>query len=100
MNIAVLGGGMVGSFIAAELSKKYNLKLYDRENLNVDNVESVVMDTTSDDFKDEIRNYDLAVNIIIMMYDGMLKPYTIPFILLGNFFYYMNTFLIPNSVVR
>ena len=64
MNIAVLGGGMVGSFIAAELSKKYNLKLYDRENLNVDNVESVVMDTTSDDFKDEIRNYDLAVNCL------------------------------------
>ena len=44
-----------------------------------------------------LRNYDLAVNIIIMMYDGVLKPYTIPFILLGNFFYYMNTFLIPNS---
>jgi hypothetical protein len=44
-----------------------------------------------------LRNYDLSVNIIIMMRSSYINPYTIPFIILGNFFYYMNTFLIPNS---
>ena len=35
MKIAVLGGGMVGSLIATQLSKKYELVVYDNTKLKL-----------------------------------------------------------------
>ena len=46
MEIAVLGGGMVGSLIATELSKDYNITVIDNESLNIENVKSKIMFTT------------------------------------------------------
>ena len=44
MEIAVLGGGMVGSLIATELSKDYNITVIDNESLNIGKVKSKIMD--------------------------------------------------------
>ena len=47
MKIAVLGGGMVGSLIATELSKDYNITVIDNESLNIEKVKSKIMDVNS-----------------------------------------------------
>ncbi len=55
MKIAVLGGGMVGSLIATELSKNYDVTVFDNNKLNLENVNTVVKDVTNTDFK-KLRN--------------------------------------------
>jgi Trk K+ transport system NAD-binding subunit len=41
MKIAVLGGGMVGSLIATELSKNYEVTVFDNNKLDLKNVNTV-----------------------------------------------------------
>ena len=64
MEIAVLGGGMVGSLIATELSKDYNITVIDNEPRNIEGAESKIMDVNSKEFPVEILNYDIAVNCL------------------------------------
>ena len=64
MKIAVLGGGMVGSLIATELSKDHNITVIDNESLNIEKVKSKIMDVNSEEFHLEILNYDIAVNCL------------------------------------
>ena len=64
MEIAVLGGGMVGSLIATELSKDYNITVIDNEPRNIEGTESKIMDVNSKEFPVEILNYDIAVNCL------------------------------------
>ena len=64
MKIAVLGGGMVGSLIATELSKDYNITVIDNESLNIKKVKSKIMDVNSEEFHLEILNYDIAINCL------------------------------------
>ena len=64
MEIAVLGGGMVGSLIATELSKDYNITVIDNEPRNIEGAESKIMDVNSKEFPIEILNYDIAVNCL------------------------------------
>ena len=59
MKIAVLGGGMIGSLIATELSKDYNITVIDNESLNIERVKSKIMDVNSEEFHLEILNYDI-----------------------------------------
>jgi saccharopine dehydrogenase-like NADP-dependent oxidoreductase len=64
MEIAVLGGGMVGSLIATELSKNYDVTVFDNNKLDLENVNTVVKDVTNTDFKNEILKYELSVNCL------------------------------------
>ena len=64
MEIAVLGGGMVGSLIATELSKDYHITIIDNEPRNLEGVKSKIMDVNSEEFHLEILNYDIAVNCL------------------------------------
>jgi len=64
MKIAVLGGGMVGSLIATELSKEYTVTVYDHIKLELNNVKTRIMDVTHKKFQEKIKNYDIAVNCL------------------------------------
>ena len=64
MRIAVLGGGMVGSLIAHELSNNYYVTVFDNAKLNLGNVETIVQDVTSENFKTKITEYNIAVNCL------------------------------------
>lgn len=64
MKIAVLGGGMVGSFIATELSKDYDVTVFDNKKLNLRNIHTIIKDVTNADFRKEIVNYNLSVNCL------------------------------------
>ena len=54
MKIAVLGGGMVGSFIATELSEDYDVTVFDNKKLNLRNIHTIIKDVTNADFRKEI----------------------------------------------
>jgi saccharopine dehydrogenase-like NADP-dependent oxidoreductase len=64
MKIAVLGGGMVGSLIATELSKDFHITVIDNEPRNLEGVKSKIMDVNSEEFPLEILNYDIAINCL------------------------------------
>jgi|TARA_B100001079_G_scaffold138787_1_gene118933 saccharopine dehydrogenase-like NADP-dependent oxidoreductase len=64
MEIAVLGGGMVGSLIATELSKDYHITVIDNEPRNLEGVKSKIMDVNSEEFSLEILNYNIAINCL------------------------------------
>ncbi|HJM17405.1 MAG TPA: saccharopine dehydrogenase C-terminal domain-containing protein, partial [Candidatus Poseidoniia archaeon] len=64
MKIAVLGGGMVGSLIATELSKNYEVTVFDNHELDLRNVNTIVKDVTTTDFKKELLKYNLSVNCL------------------------------------
>lgn len=64
MKIAVLGGGMVGSLIATELSKDYHITVIDNEPRSLERVKSKIMDVNSEKFPLEILNYDIAINCL------------------------------------
>ena len=64
MKIAVLGGGMVGSLIATELSKNYDVTVFDNNKIDLKNVNTVVKDVTNTDFKNEILKYELSINCL------------------------------------
>ena len=64
MKIAVLGGGMVGSFIATELSEDYDVTVFDNKKLNLKNIHTIIKDVTNADFRKEIVNYNLSVNCL------------------------------------
>jgi len=64
MKIAVLGGGMVGSLIATELSNDYNLTVFDNDKLDLYEVKSIVRDVTQEEFRKEIVEYDIAINCL------------------------------------
>ena len=60
MKIAVLGGGMVGSLIATQLSKKYELVVYDNTKLKLKNIKTIVNDVTDKNFPNKLKNYNLG----------------------------------------
>jgi|TARA_B100000959_G_scaffold283409_1_gene352255 saccharopine dehydrogenase-like NADP-dependent oxidoreductase len=64
MKIAVLGGGMVGSLIATELSKDYDITVIDNELRNLENIKSKIMDVNSEEFPLEILSYNIAINCL------------------------------------
>ena len=64
MEIAVLGGGMVGSLIATELSKDYHITVIDNEPRNLKGVKSKIIDVNSKEFPLEILNYNIAINCL------------------------------------
>ena len=64
MKIAVLGGGMVGSLIATQLSKKYELVVYDNTQLKLKNIKTIVNDVTDKDFPNKLKNYNLVINCL------------------------------------
>ncbi len=64
MQIAVLGGGMIGSLISHELSKDYNITVFDNTKLKLENIKTIKIDINSKKFIEEIRNYDFAVNCL------------------------------------
>ena len=64
MKIAVLGGGMVGSLIATELSKDYHITVIDNEPRNLKGVKSKIIDVNSKEFPLEILNYNIAINCL------------------------------------
>jgi lysine 6-dehydrogenase len=64
MEIAVLGGGMVGSLIATELSKDYHITVIDNEPRNLEGVKSKIIDVNSKEFSLEILNYNIAINCL------------------------------------
>ena len=74
MKIAVLGGGMVGSLIATQLSKKYELVVYDNTKLKLKNIKTIVNDVTDKNFPNKLKNYNLVINCLpgFMGY-GMLE---------------------------
>ena len=64
MKIAVLGGGMVGSLIATELSGDYDVTTFDKTKLHLHKVKSVIRDVTQEEFRKEISEYDIAINCL------------------------------------
>ena len=64
MKIAVLGGGMVGSLIATELSNDYDVTAFDNTKLYLHKVKSVIRDVTKEEFRKEIIEYDIAINCL------------------------------------
>ena len=64
MKIAVLGGGMVGSLIATELSNDYDVTVFDNSNLDLHNVKTVIRDVTHEGFRKEVKDYNIAVNCL------------------------------------
>tara|TARA_B100000945_G_scaffold61640_1_gene45867 strand:+ start:399 stop:1487 length:1089 start_codon:yes stop_codon:yes gene_type:complete len=64
MKIAVLGGGMVGSLIATQLSKKYELVVYDNTQLKLKNIKTIVNDVTDKNFPNKLKNYNLVINCL------------------------------------
>ena len=64
MKIAVLGGGMVGSLIATELSKDYDITVIDIKPRKMKSVKSKIIDVTDEKFSLEIPNYDIAINCL------------------------------------
>ena len=62
MEIAVLGGGMVGSLIATELSKDYHITVIDNEPRNLEGVKSKIMDVNPyfiEEYKLASPNYSM-----------------------------------------
>ena len=64
MKIAVLGGGMVGSLIATELSNDYDVTVFDNSHLDLRNVKTVIRDVTQEGFRKEITDYNIAINCL------------------------------------
>ncbi len=64
MKIAILGGGMVGSLIATELSKKYQIDVYDRAHLELKDVKTITFDVNDKDFLHKLKNYNLVLNCL------------------------------------
>ena len=64
MEIAVLGGGMVGSLIATELSKDYNITVIDNEPRNIEGTESKIMDVNS---KESVSYTHLTLPTILLV---------------------------------
>ena len=71
MQIAVIGSGMVGSLIATELSKDYEITVFDNSENNLKelvnsnkNIKLKVMDVNCRLFEEEIRDYQLAINCL------------------------------------
>ncbi|MFL2941453.1 MAG: saccharopine dehydrogenase C-terminal domain-containing protein [Candidatus Poseidoniales archaeon] len=62
--VAVLGGGMVGSLIASELSKSYRTTVIDNNDLNLEGIKVVKIDVSGKSFSEEIKKYDFAVNCL------------------------------------
>ena len=53
MKIAGLGGGMVGSLIATELSTDYNVTVFDNTKLDLHEINTIVRDVTQEEFRKE-----------------------------------------------
>ena len=71
MQIAVIGSGMVGSLIATELSKDYEITVFDNSENNLNelgnsnkNIKLKVMDVNCRLFEEEIKDYQLAINCL------------------------------------
>ena len=62
--VAVLGGGMIGSLIANELAKSYRVTVIDNGELKLEGLNVVRMDVGSKAFLKEIKKYDFAVNCL------------------------------------
>ena len=64
MKIAVLGGGMVGSLIATELSNDYDVTVFDNSHLDLRNVKTIIRDVTQEGFRKEITDYNIVINCL------------------------------------
>ena len=71
MQIAVIGSGMVGSLIATELAKEYQITVFDNSRNNLkelenknQNIQVKVVDVNDVLFENEIKNYQLAINCL------------------------------------
>ena len=71
MQIAVIGSGMVGTLIATELSKEYQITVFDNSKIslaklgnNNQNVKLKIVDVNDTLFEKEIKHYQLAINCL------------------------------------
>ena len=71
MKIAVIGGGMIGSFIAKELCNDFEVTVVDNNKSTLNQIEkhnnrvsAINFDVENGIIKDIIVNYDLAVNCL------------------------------------
>jgi lysine 6-dehydrogenase len=71
MQIAVIGSGMVGSLIATELAKEYQITVFDYSEKNLKelggenpNIRLEVIDVNDIAFEEKINNYKLAINCL------------------------------------
>ena len=71
MNVLVIGGGMIGSLIAEELSYDYNVSVLDNNNERLDNIKTrnqkiqcINLDIRKGDVIPLIRNKDLTINCL------------------------------------
>ena len=71
MQIAVIGSGMVGSLIAIELAKEYQITVFDNSKKNLNDlkkrnskIQIRTIDVNDTVFENEIRNYQLAINCL------------------------------------
>ena len=71
MNVLVIGGGMIGSLIAEELSYDYNVSVVDNNKERLDHIKNrnrkiqcLKLDIKKDDVITLIKSSDLAVNCL------------------------------------
>ena len=71
MQIAVIGSGMVGALIATELSKEYQITVFDNSKISLANLENnnqniklKIVDVNDTLFEKEIKHYQLAINCL------------------------------------
>ena len=71
MQIAVIGSGMVGSLIATELAKDYQITVFDNSKDNLKEIKNrnpsigiEILDVNDSLFETEIKNYQLAINCL------------------------------------
>ena len=71
MKVVVFGGGMIGSLIANEISKDYDVTVLDncKDNLEKikyrnNNIETINLDVKGKKVERILENYDLAINCL------------------------------------